>query len=92
MPERAQILFNKYFLVEAVNPTFYQLQAFIRFLGRQVSLMEKCVFLNIDMMKYAEMDVNFRHTIVENFVKLSRNFALQAHVNELDNKHIMLDE
>ncbi len=54
--------------------------------------MEKCVFLNIDMMKYQEMDSQFRQTIVENFVKLSRNFAMQVHVNELDKLDLMLEE
>lgn len=36
-------------------------------------------------------DYELRQVIMENFVKLSRNFALQVHVNELDNKNVLLD-
>ena len=48
------------------------------------------------MIKFQEMeeknDYELRQVIVENFVKLSRNFALQVHVNELESKNILLDE
>lgn len=48
------------------------------------------------MIKFQQMeeknDYELRQVIVENFVKLSRNFALQVHVNELESKNILLDE
>ena len=44
---KAKDILNKEFIKEVAEPNYYQLQAFIAFLGRQVHLLEESAFMGL---------------------------------------------
>ncbi|CAG8568647.1 9756_t:CDS:10, partial [Racocetra fulgida] len=77
---RCRQLLQKYFFDECSQDivSYRFLETFINVLANQLSQMSSSVFFRVDTLKWIDADKNLRKTLLETFIKVSKDFATRS--------------